>query len=294
MKLKNLKIRIEKRNRHTAETRFDRYFARRVSIYITWILAHTRVSANQITASQLIVGALGCALVATGEKLYIAFGLGLWQLSYILDCVDGEIARFRGSSSLTGAFFDEASHAIFNSMLYAGLAFSIYQAAENRSMLPFLFGFAAVIFVPPYGILYLNDALMRQLKADLRAKSVKFNQNLEKVEINLLSQNSVDALYKKLAYKSGFFFTVVPYNINLITIAFILDLILTLTAAKILPKGMSLLYLSLIYYGLILPLRHLGGLAKSVTQRKADNEYQVLENFALKSRMATENSKKKP
>lgn len=289
MKLKDLRARIEKKERLTPETRFDRYFARKISIYITWILVHTKVSANQVTASQLVIGGLGCVFIGTGEKSFIAIGIGLLHFSYILDCVDGEIARFRGSSSLTGIFFDEASHSIFNAMLYAGLAFSSYRAAQNA--LPFLFGFAAVIFTPPYGILYLHDALIRQLKSDLKNLSSQ-EAKINKIKLSENSSGQISGLsiptslgfYKKIAYKTGFFFTVVPYSINLVTVAFILDLVLAKSSAGLensaifpnFPKGMSFLYLSLIYFGLTLPLRHTGGLARSIIKRRADIEYQRL------------------
>jgi hypothetical protein len=166
-------------------------------------------------------------------------------------------------------------------MLYAGLAFSSYRAAQNA--LPFLFGFAAVIFTPPYGILYLHDTLIRQLKSDLKNLS---SQDV-KIKLSENSSGQISGLstsigfYKKIAYKTGFFFTVVPYSINLVTVAFILDLVLAKSSASLenllnFPRGISFLYLSLTYFGLILPLRHIGSLAKAVVQRKADMEYQDL------------------
>jgi len=277
--IKELKSKIIKRKRLFPEPLFDRLVARRISIYLTWILIHTPVTANQVTASQLVVGAVGCVLLGTGDKLLGGIGVFCFHFAYILDCVDGEISRYRGTSSMTGAFFDDVCHTIFNSMMYAGIAFALHNA--SKSIIPTIFGYLAVMFCPPYGILHLHDSLVRKRKAELSGaisaskltpKTQNNNTNAVKSSGTHPQPSGFYGLYKKVATKTGFFFTVAPYNVNIITLFFVLDVIFP----NLLPKPLSVLYFLILFYGTLLPLRHIGGIAKSVMEKRIESDYDML------------------
>ena len=89
----------------------DRWFARKVSIYITWLLLHTPISANQVTLLSLAVMLGGLACIAAGTAALLAVGVALLLLAYILDCCDGEVARYRNQTSLRGEYLDALVHA---------------------------------------------------------------------------------------------------------------------------------------------------------------------------------------
>jgi len=89
----------------------DRWFARKVSIYITWLLLHTPISANQVTLLSLAVMLGGLACIAAGTAALLAVGAALLLLAYILDCCDGEVARYRNQTSLRGEYLDALVHA---------------------------------------------------------------------------------------------------------------------------------------------------------------------------------------
>jgi len=89
----------------------DRWFARKVSIYITWLLLRTPVSANQVTLLSLAVMLGGLACIAAGTAALLAVGVALLLLAYILDCCDGEVARYRNQTSLRGEYLDALVHA---------------------------------------------------------------------------------------------------------------------------------------------------------------------------------------
>ena len=86
---------------------------RYISLPITWMI-HTRaVTPNQITWLQILVGLIGCFIIfilPTTPGFFI--GVFLLHFAYVLDCVDGELARIRNSQSLPGVFLDKYAHAI--------------------------------------------------------------------------------------------------------------------------------------------------------------------------------------
>jgi phosphatidylglycerophosphate synthase len=68
---------------------------RRISIYLTWLILHTPITANQVTALEVMVSSGGSLFFLFKDPLYWVLGFLVLQLSIILDCTDGEVARFR-------------------------------------------------------------------------------------------------------------------------------------------------------------------------------------------------------
>src|SRR5262245_15230432 len=72
---------------------------RLLSIHITARLVGTPVTLNQISAAMLLLGALGAALNASPNLLVNALGWACLYGAFLLDKVDGEVARFRRKES---------------------------------------------------------------------------------------------------------------------------------------------------------------------------------------------------
>ena len=78
---------------------FWTYRVRRpVSYYMAWCFLRLGFSANNVTLSFLLVGIIGCLFLASGNYLYLVIGALLIELSITLDCVDGHLARLKGTS----------------------------------------------------------------------------------------------------------------------------------------------------------------------------------------------------
>lgn len=110
---------------HRGKLDRDRRFwyaaSRRVSIYITWVLVHTEISANQVTLLTVLLAAAGAVLLGTAPaSLALCGALGL--LAYhLLDKVDGDIARFRRTYSIVGVYLDEVGHGLAIAGTFLGL-----------------------------------------------------------------------------------------------------------------------------------------------------------------------------
>ncbi len=86
--------------------RINRFLNRPLASLIVRALFRTRVTPNQVTVAGFLVGLAGAGLFLTGERWLVAAGGLLAQMSSIIDCADGMLARSRGQESELGAALD--------------------------------------------------------------------------------------------------------------------------------------------------------------------------------------------
>lgn len=86
---------------------FNHYFMRPIAGYVVAILAKTPVTPNQITILNLalFIASAG-VLVAWPSYVGALVAMGVLELSYLLDCCDGMLARHKKIASKTGHLFD--------------------------------------------------------------------------------------------------------------------------------------------------------------------------------------------
>lgn len=114
---------------------YAKYVVRPFSIYITKILLYTPITANQVSFLSMIMGVCGAFAIGYGTFRSGVMGVILLQVSYILDCIDGEIARYHKQSSVNGIFIDFLGHRIVIPLIFFGAAFMIYMNTQNIYML---------------------------------------------------------------------------------------------------------------------------------------------------------------
>ena len=93
-------------------------------------------SPNQLTYLMIVCGMLGGAAVAmraggTPGLVWAIVGAVLIQAYLLLDCSDGEVARFRKRTSVTGVYLDRIGHYMSEVALLAGLGVRAQGAWEN-------------------------------------------------------------------------------------------------------------------------------------------------------------------
>lgn len=98
------------RGRRNSEHWVADVYLRRLSPYLTRVLLRTPVTANGVTWLMIATGASAAvALLIPGLPGAMLAAL-LAQLQMLWDCSDGEVARWRGTSSPTGVFLDRVGH----------------------------------------------------------------------------------------------------------------------------------------------------------------------------------------
>ncbi len=109
------------------------HVARPSAVYGTWLAVRLGLSAHQVTLMALASN-LGAALaIASGSPTGFVIGVALLHLAFWLDHVDGQVARWRGTSSLGGVYFDYLMHHAANLSLGFALGFGLaLQTGELR------------------------------------------------------------------------------------------------------------------------------------------------------------------
>ncbi|WP_093169824.1 CDP-alcohol phosphatidyltransferase family protein [Sinosporangium album] len=117
-------------------------YMRKLSIYVTWALARTPITPNQATGLMIVSGLLAGVVLAL-PGLWAALGAALLiQVYLLLDCSDGELARWTGRTSITGVYLDRVGHYFAEAALLIGLGF---RASETLPDWYTVLGFAAAL-----------------------------------------------------------------------------------------------------------------------------------------------------
>jgi phosphatidylglycerophosphate synthase len=101
---------------------FATFFVSTYTPHLVRAAARLRLTPNLITVGALAGGLGAAATFATGSRAGLITGAVLLQLSFTLDVVDGQLARYLGASSPFGAWFDSMVDRTKEYVVYAGLA----------------------------------------------------------------------------------------------------------------------------------------------------------------------------
>ncbi|MCH9840473.1 MAG: CDP-alcohol phosphatidyltransferase family protein [Candidatus Nanopelagicales bacterium] len=111
------------RDRKNSEHWVADVYLRDISPYLTKLLLRTSITANGVTYLMILTGALaGFALLIPGLP-GATLALLLGQMQMLWDCSDGEVARWRGTSSPKGVFLDRVGHYVAESVIPLALGF---------------------------------------------------------------------------------------------------------------------------------------------------------------------------
>ena len=96
-------------------------YMRRISPYVTRLLLPTGISPNGVTWLMITAGAVAGVMLVVPGLPGAVLGALLAQVQMLLDCVDGELARWRSSFSATGVFLDKVGHALAETLIPVAL-----------------------------------------------------------------------------------------------------------------------------------------------------------------------------
>jgi phosphatidylglycerophosphate synthase len=145
--------------RSTSEHWIADLYLRRLSPYLTRIFLRTSISANGVTWLMIVTGAsIGPALLIQGW-VGIALAFFLSQLQMLIDCCDGEVARWRNTKSPMGIFLDKLGHYLAECLLplCLGLRLAGWPTEPiTSSIYPYFGALLAILVIINKG---LNDAV---------------------------------------------------------------------------------------------------------------------------------------
>jgi len=237
-----------------------RHIIRDAALPITWLLLHTSATANQVTLVSLIVGLVGIFCLIFSSKGFFLLGVLLLQFWYLLDHVDGQIARYRGTACLTGRFFDFMTHHIIHSVLFFGLGFYCFQKTGNL-----FFNFCAFltsISITAFNLIHdtkcktFYEKLLTMKSAEILPKG--------KVEAGLPEAGTLSSLKRifSLLHKSAEIHVVM----NILTLAAFFEVFV--------KHALDLRMTLFLLYGIIVPTIAVVKVAYIISNRKIDQEFE--------------------
>jgi phosphatidylglycerophosphate synthase len=121
------------KDRRNEEHWAGRLYMRDLSPYFAWIALRLGLSPNQLTYLMMASGVVaGVAVSLPVAPLWTALaGAVLIQVYLLLDCVDGEVARYLKRTSVAGVFLDRIGHYLSEVSLLIGLGFMAQGGWEN-------------------------------------------------------------------------------------------------------------------------------------------------------------------
>jgi len=111
---------------------FSVFFLRRVSKLLTWAAVKIGATPNQVTIASFAIGLYAAFLFAQGDTWSLIVGAILLQVSIIVDCVDGELARYTRKFSELGAWLDAITDRVKEYAVFLGLSYgALVQNGQN-------------------------------------------------------------------------------------------------------------------------------------------------------------------
>ena len=149
---------IEKMNKLPREARFFDvnglwYF---YNGSVVRMLYSTPITPNQITVLSFFVGLLSMGFYVSGRSDSLVWGAIFLYGKVLLDNIDGNLARVRGTSSRLGRFLDSLTDFLVTVMVYIGISFYLVQTTgDNGFWFLGLFGLLACFMQSTFFVFYL-------------------------------------------------------------------------------------------------------------------------------------------
>ena len=137
------------------------------SVWITRVAAYTPMTPNQMTFTNTVVGIIGAAFVARGSLVSLAIGGWILQLTAILDCCDGELARAKQMQSPFGAWIDTLGDNIIYVAYLLGLAIGYAEFASLTGV-----SWAPYVYVIGLGVVLATIIMIGGMAVYLRLEGL--------------------------------------------------------------------------------------------------------------------------
>lgn len=265
-----------------------------LSLPITKLMVDLRLSPTWASIGFLICGLAGAALSVGGGLIAIG-GAALLVLYYVLDCVDGEVARWQRVCDVRWTYFDYLFHLLVKPLTFLGVGLGTFLGHGAPWLLVAAFSAAVATlwlktFLEMAGIVFLKEFLRRPRKVEFIADSAR-----PLVEQALGSAN--ESVAPRAAPSSPFRLRLDLVTLRALMTNFDIGLLLLFAASVADAAVGPIAYgdatlgwrsLWLLYYGVVLPLDFadyvITYLRRGHFTREATRLLAIAHNFSLEPR----------
>jgi phosphatidylglycerophosphate synthase len=110
---------------------FTTFLVSPYSKYLARFAAQRGWTPNAVTALSFALGTVAAGAFAFGSRWSLVLGAVLLQVSFTVDCVDGQLARLTRTFSSLGGWLDSVSDRTKEYLVYAGLAFGSVRGFDD-------------------------------------------------------------------------------------------------------------------------------------------------------------------
>ena len=116
-----------------------------LAIAVNYVVVDIKwLTPNLITLFSFITAIISVLFIITGGTVNYIIAAILIHWSHVLDCMDGQMARYRKSSSLSGSYFDKLTDQIQVTIWFGSVGYAAY--AQSQNVLPIFLAFTGVAF----------------------------------------------------------------------------------------------------------------------------------------------------
>jgi hypothetical protein len=253
-------------------------FGDHASLLVTKLFVDLRLSPNYASIGFLLCGLAGAALQC-GRGAWALAASVLLVLYYVLDCVDGEVARWQKVVNTHWGYFDYLFHMLIKPLVFLGVAVGC--RGELGGTAVFVLAFCAAvatlwrkILIEIPGILFLKDVLRRN---SLGQTGVTPAAQLVLPAASSGTGDSFRLRFDLMTLRAVL--TNFDIGLLLLTAATAIDLFVALPALDGIGQ-LSARALWLAYYGVVLPLDFLDYLLTYLRRRHFSTEMSRLLSLA--------------
>ncbi|MET9656179.1 CDP-alcohol phosphatidyltransferase family protein [Streptomyces sp. NPDC006510] len=136
------------------------------------------ITPNRVTWAALFVGLGSAGFFLKGDWQSLVIGAALYHLSFILDCIDGKLARLKGNGTVFGGWLDYVFDRI--RVLFCALALMGGQYLRNGDE-RFLLAALMVVFLDM--LRYVDALQIYKMRMSMRTKIEKVTQERREAEL---------------------------------------------------------------------------------------------------------------
>lgn len=129
--LHELRLRVHKARHREIGSWLARHVGRPSAVYGTWLAVRVGLPAHAITLAALLASLSAAIAIGCGMRSGFVAGVAIAHLAFWLDHVDGQVARWRGTASLSGVYFDYLMHHAASLSLGFALGFGLAARTGN-------------------------------------------------------------------------------------------------------------------------------------------------------------------
>lgn len=150
------------------------------NFFLRFVVDIKWISPNCVTTNSLLLCILACGFIANGNPGFLVVAAFLIQLVFILDCLDGQLARYRNEHSNFGAWYDRVTDRVKDFIIYFSIASGHYYMYKDWKIWPLAMTSLFFVYLFDY---YVNQDIKLEpvKKYDLRSQKLFFGKLLSQI-----------------------------------------------------------------------------------------------------------------